>query len=67
MFFLLFRTIFLFQASLSSEPFGQNLEDEEGEGEGGGDKERVLSDGLLQTFTDHEVSRWRDLKPSFSL
>jgi hypothetical protein len=46
---------------LSSEPFGQNLdveeeEEEEEEAEGRSpNRERVLNDGLLQTYTDHEV------------
>jgi hypothetical protein len=44
---------------LSSEPYGQNLEaedddDEEPDGQSPS-RERVLSDGLLQTYTDHEV------------
>jgi hypothetical protein len=46
------------QASLSSEPFGQNLEDDEDEDEDNNrspNRERVLSDGLLQTYTDHEA------------
>lgn len=46
------RVLLHSQASLSSEPFKQTLEEEEDKGT----PEKILEDGLIQTFYDHEDS-----------
>lgn len=38
---------------MSSEPYRQSLEDDD---KPGGGQESVLEDGIIQTFTDHEVN-----------
>lgn len=44
-------------ASLSSEPYRQSLEEEEGrQTSQDKDKEKILEDGIIQTFYDHEDS-----------
>jgi len=46
------RVLLHSQASLSSEPFRQELDDEENTNK----QEKILDDGVLQTFYDHEDS-----------
>ncbi|XP_023323899.1 EARP-interacting protein [Eurytemora carolleeae] len=58
------RVLLISQASLSSEPYRQSLEDDD---KPGGGQESVLEDGIIQTFTDHEDSvytaEWSSVDP----